>query len=83
MLRNNSSTGGHRAKSFAGTQEYVDKVAKPTMEAIDRMPLPWREKVQHYGYVSVYLAWTRGWSLEDVTRKAEQNGGWFEIDARR
>lgn len=58
---------------------HKQKVAEPTMAAIDGMPKDWRELVHAYGYVDVYRAWKRGWATHEVVEKANKNGGRFEL----
>ncbi len=62
-----------------GSDEYKRKVAEPTMQAIDAMPVGYRQCVYEFGYIDVYRAWRRGWTVERIRRKAESAGGRFEL----
>ena len=81
MLQANSGTKGFIPKGGAvpGDDTYAEHVAQPTMAAIDQMPPIWRDLVHRYGYVDVYRAWKRGYSVADVTERAERDGGFFVL----
>lgn len=82
MMRclSNSNTAGFTAKRAPlASDEYAERVAVPSMAAIDRMPAMWRELVNLYGYVDVYRAWRADWQPRQVRRAAERNGGLFVL----
>lgn len=68
-----SNTAQYRAKAEPGSNDYVEKVARPIMDAVDDMPKEYRECVHDFGYVDVYRAWKRGWSVERI-REAGKSG---------
>ncbi len=72
-----SQTRAFAARADAADPEYKRRVAEPTMRAIDAMPREWRRLIHDYGYVDVYRAWKRGWSVEQVRAKAA--GGVFVL----
>lgn len=74
----NSETGGYAAKVPADDPEYPERVAIPTMQAIDAMPSEYRALVHEFGYVDVYRAWRRGWSVEQIAG-AVSDMGVFEL----
>lgn len=73
--RNNTATAGYAPKDGAalGSEDYSEKVARPTMGAIDGMPEAYRALVNEFGYIDVYRAWRRGWSPEQI-RRASKDG---------
>lgn len=76
----NSNTSMATAKrSDLASDDYVERVALPVMNAIDRMPPVWRELVNVYGYVDVYRAWRADWQPQQVRSVAERNGGLFVL----
>jgi hypothetical protein len=76
---NDSQTKNFAPKLPADDPNYRERVAVPIMQAVDAMPMEWRTLVHEYGYVDVYRAWKRGWSVELVRRSAEANGGAFVL----
>lgn len=69
---NNSEIPGFTAKQAAlGSPEYSHRVAQPVMGAVDKLPKAYRDAVNEYGYVEVYLAWRRGMSPEQIKQRAE------------
>lgn len=79
-MRNDSQTGltaGFRPKLAADDPLYRERVAVPTMEAIDAMPQAYRLLVHEFGYVDVYRAWRRGWSVKYIRMLADDAGGVF------
>lgn len=79
--RSDSAVEGYAPKADASDPQYVNRVAIPTMAAVDQMPPEWRELVHEYGYVDVYRAWRRGIELSAVRSVAEQNNGFFRLQA--
>lgn len=76
--RNDSNQqSGYRAHLPADHPGYRERVAVPTMEAIDAMPQAYRLLVHEYGYVDVYRAWRRGWSAKYIRMLADDAGGRF------
>ena len=71
--RNNSATAGFAPKADLDTPEYAERVARPSMAAIDAMPQAYRELVNEYGYIDVYRAWKRGYSPQTI-RERTQDG---------
>lgn len=67
----------HGAKFPADHPLYRERVAVPTMEAIDAMPRAYRLLVHEFGYVDIYRAWMRGYSVEVIRERARLNGGVF------
>lgn len=77
----NSNSASHTVKpGRLGTSDYANRVARPVMVAIDRLPQVWRRLVDCYGYVDVYRAWRAGLSPHEVERRAEISGGFFRMD---
>ena len=74
-----SATPTARAKAEPGSPEYQSLVAKPIMEAVDGMPPAYRTLVHDLGYVGVYRAWKKGWTVAMIQRVADLNGGRFEL----
>lgn len=75
---NNSAVAGFAPKhSELGTDEYIERVASPVMQAIDAMPKAYRECVNEFGYVDVYRAWKRGWTPAMIRQRA--SGGAFHF----
>lgn len=72
-----STTQNYTANAAADDAAYRDRVAVPTMKAVDGMPAPYRALVHEYGYVDVYRAWKRGWSVERI--KSRVVGGVFTL----
>lgn len=79
MRAGDSDTDGKKAKAEPGTDAYAERVAKPTMEAIDAMAPEWRALVHEFGYVDVYRAWRRGWTVLEVRKRAQECGGRFAL----
>ena len=68
---NNSNVPGFTAKAAdIASPEYTERVAAPVMHAIDTMPKAYRDLVNEFGYVDVYRAWKRGWTVEMIRRAA-------------
>ncbi|WP_439392343.1 hypothetical protein ACRQ5Q_22370 [Bradyrhizobium sp. PMVTL-01] len=77
---NNSETAGFKAKrAELGSEEYSARVAQPVMNAIDSMPLAYRELLNEFGYVDVYRAWKRGWSPQMIRDRVAN--GTFDLNA--
>lgn len=72
-----SATQNYTASAPADDPSYRDRVAIPTMQAVDAMPKAYRELVHEFGYVDVYRAWKRKWSPETIRMRA--NGGIFAL----
>lgn len=72
--RSDSQTGNYTPKVEPGHPEYRERVAVPTMDAVDGMPAPFRALVHEYGYVDVYRAWKRGWSPDRVRESVDDFG---------
>lgn len=68
-----STTLTHAPKAQPGTPEYKRCVAEPVMRAVDALPRSYRALVHEYGYVDVYRAWRRGWSVTQIVERA-RNG---------
>lgn len=64
--RSNSSIADYTAKADPDSPTYRDKVAVPTMTSVDSMPLGYRELVNEFGYIEVYIQWRRGRTLAQV-----------------
>ncbi len=74
--RNNTATAGFAPRaSDLGSPEYAEKVAQPTMDAIDRMPAEYRALVNEFGYIDVYRK--RGWS--PATIRSSVKDGTFHL----
>jgi hypothetical protein len=77
----NSSTAGYAPSGdVRHPDEYRSKSAAPIMQAVDAMPTEWRALVNEFGYIDVYRAWRRGWSIAMV-RQATARNGFFELRA--
>lgn len=71
---NNTAIPGYAPRaSDLGSPEYAERVAQPTMDAVDGMPAAYRALVNEFGYIDVYRAWRRGWSPERI-RAASKDG---------
>lgn len=70
---------GYRAQLPADHPSYRERVAVPTMEAIDAMPQAYRLLVHEFGYVDIYRAWRRGLPVEIIRDRARHNNGVFVI----
>lgn len=68
--RSNSEAAGYQAKVDLESPEYGERVARPTMAAIEAMPPVWRALVNDYGYIDVYRAWRRGMPPEVIRDRA-------------
>ena len=77
--RADSQTMGYTAHVPADDPRYRDAVAIPTMAAIDGMPAKYRAVLHQYGYVDVYRAWKRGWTVARIVERADRLGGRFEL----
>lgn len=66
--RSNSNTATQTAKADPASREYREKVAVPTMEAVDRMPAEYRALVNEFGYVEIYQAWRARMKPEAIRR---------------
>lgn len=78
---NNSEVPGFTAKKAElASPEYSNHVASPVMGAVDTMPAAFRELVNEFGYVDVYRAWRKGWSVEAIRARAKERGGMFVLD---
>ena len=75
--RSNSNVGEFVARSDPDSPEYRDRVAVPTMQALDGMPSEYRSLVNEYGYVDVYRAWRKGWSPDRI--RASSKDGAFHL----
>ena len=73
MRAADSNVETHKAKAEPGDADYPARVAKPVMDAVDGMPKDFRALVHEFGYVDVYRAWRRGWTV-DMIRRAAQGG---------
>lgn len=69
---------GFRCKAEPGDERYKSEVAQPVMNAIDRMPKAYRDLVHRFGYIDIYRAWRKGWTVAMIEEKAV--GDWFELD---
>lgn len=69
--RNNSEVAGFQARADLESPDYVDRVARPVMDAIDNMHPAYRELVNEFGYVDVYRAWRRGIPIEVIRDRAK------------
>ncbi len=72
-----SNVASHTAKVEPGHPDYADRVSKPMMTAVDAMPREFRELVHEFGYVDVYRAWRRGWTVSQIRDVAV--GGRFDF----
>lgn len=64
---NNSTIAGFAPKSSDhASPDYSVKVARPIMQAVDGMPSQYRALVNEFGYISVYNAWRRGWTVQRI-----------------
>lgn len=71
---NNSEVPGFTAKrAELASEEYSQRVAAPVMDAVDHMPLAYRNLVNEFGYVDVYRAWKRGLTPNQIRQHA-RNG---------
>lgn len=77
MIKNDTQVSIFKPKAEPGTPEYKTNVAEPTMSAIDAMPRVYRDLVHEFGYIDVYRAWKRGWSVEKIRQRAR--GGVFAL----
>lgn len=68
--RDNSKTTTFVAKVGPGSPEYKEQVAQPIMEAIDALPVEYRQAIHDIGYVPVYFAYKQGWSVDRIRRAA-------------
>ena len=69
---------GFTAKAAPDDDAYKARVAEPVMGAVDALPADYRACVHEFGYVQVFLAWRRRWSVEAIRAHAAANGGRFE-----
>ncbi len=68
---NNSAVGNFVAKHAEPSSDaYSARVARPIMDAVDRMPAEYRALVNEIGYIEVYLAWRQGHSVDRIRRSA-------------
>jgi len=68
---NNSEVPGYTAKrADIASNEYSERVASAVMDAVDKMPVAYRELVNEYGYVDVYRAWKRGLTPAQIKQRA-------------
>ena len=74
-----STTQAFVSKVTADDPTYRERVAIPTMRAIDAMPARFRLCVHEFGYVDVYRAWKRGWTPQRIRESAAANGGRFVL----
>lgn len=79
MRAGDSETAEFKPKAGPGSEDYREKVAIPTMQAINAMPVAYRLLVKEYDYVDVYRAYMRRMSPEAIKRRAESNGGRFVL----
>lgn len=79
MKTADSNTSEFKAKAEPGDDAYKTRVAEPMMTAVDNMPKPYRDLVHEYGYVDVFRAWRKGWSVSSIHAKAKERGGVFEL----
>lgn len=70
MIGRDSSTAHHREKVPGDDPQYKTAVAEPVMAAVDALPAPFRRLVHEFGYVDVYRAWRRGWTVEMIRDRA-------------
>lgn len=77
--RNDSQTSAYTAKLPADHPDYRDKVAVPTMNAVDSLPVEYRTCVWDFGYVDVYRAWLRRISPAMIRHRAGIAGGRFAL----
>ena len=75
VVRADGEQGGYVAKVFPGGEAYKAMVAEPVMEAYDCLPVEYRLCVHDLGYVNVYRAWKRGWTVHKIRMNAIRNGG--------
>lgn len=73
MRSADSNITGFKTKAEPGDPDYPDRVAKPVMSAVDGMPAEFRACVHEYGYVDVFRAWRRGWTVDQI-RAAARDG---------
>lgn len=79
MRANDSQREGFTPKVGPGSPEYKTRVAEPTMQAIDAMPLAYRILVKEFDYVDVYRAWKRNISPDQIRARAIAQGGRFSL----
>jgi len=79
MRPNDSQTDTFTPKVGPGSPEYKQRVAEPTMAAIDAMPLAYRLLVKEFDYVDVYRAWRRNISPDQIRARAAAQGGRFVL----
>ena len=78
---NNSEVPGFTAKKAElASPEYSERVATQVMRAVEGMPPAFRQLVNEFGYVDVYRAWRKGWSVEAIRARAKERGGMFVLD---
>lgn len=70
---------GFTTKVPADHPDYKPRVAEPTMEAIDALPVEWQQMIHSAGYIDVYRAFRRNWPLARVKEQAERHGGLFVL----
>jgi hypothetical protein len=69
---NNSTIAGFAPRATDhSSPEYAERVAQPTMSAIDAMPREYRALVNEFGYIDVYRAWRRGITPESIRQRAK------------
>ena len=84
LVRDNSTTlgpTGYTQKDGLAPDhpDYKAKVAEPTMAAVDALPEPYRAIIHDFGYIDVYRAWLRKWSVARIRDHAERMGGRFVL----
>lgn len=74
MRATDTQREGYTPKADADDPAYKRRVAEPVMQAVDSLPPSYRALVHEFGYVDVYRAWRRGWSVEQIRASASETG---------
>ena len=79
MRAADSNNDNYWAKVSPDQSLYKETVAEPVMSAVDAMPPEYRQLVHEFGYVNIYLAWRRAWSVKEIRERAKALGGRFSL----
>jgi len=79
MRAADSNSDGYAAKASPDQARYKETVAEPVMAAVDAMPPEYRALVHEFGYVDIYRAWRRAWTVPEIRERAKALDGRFTL----